>query len=91
MTLTPRIEVCWLYLHIQKLVAQLSASVSAKKSGKEGDTNTQQLKNIRLAKEIGFDLGAITFSRKINVLLMRILSGLSYDGLSGLNFLRLEL
>jgi hypothetical protein len=44
MTLTPRIEVCWLYLHIQKLVAQLSASVSARKSGKEGDTNTQQLK-----------------------------------------------
>jgi hypothetical protein len=34
------------------------------KSRKEGDTNTQQLENIRLAKEIGFDLGALTFSPK---------------------------
>jgi hypothetical protein len=60
------------------------------KSSKEGDTNTQQLKNIRLAKKIGFDLGAITFCQKIIVLLMRILSGLSYNGIRDLNFSRLE-
>jgi hypothetical protein len=43
-----------------------------------------------LAKEIGFDLGAITSSQKINVLLIRLLFGLSYDGISGLNFPRLD-
>ncbi len=39
---------------------------------------------------IGFNFGAITSSPKINVLLIRLLLGLSYDGISGLNFPRLD-